>query len=396
MRKADFEASPSGTLVPTERGQWAFVPNPLPPALESGVLAELSGPLAFAAAAVGELNGLGSLLPNPYLLIRPLQAQEALTSSSMEGTYTTFDDLLLAEAGAQAPAQTSDTREVANYRLALSEAIASLDEIPLSLRTLRNAHARLLSGVARNRGAVARPGEFKHHQNFIGAYEIEKARFIPPPRADALASLDDLERFIHRENKGGLHPLIDAALIHYQFETIHPFADGNGRVGRMLITLHLFASGTIRHPILYLSPVLEGRKDEYVDRMYAVSQTGDWKGWITFFLDMVTQAARSTCATAMRLRGVEQGYRARLQQAGRSANLLGIVDLLFQRPILSIPQIAEHLNVTYPAAQKNVRHLLDAHVLEEMSGTSYPRYFIAREIINVISGIDSPHARPSA
>ncbi|QRG07527.1 Fic family protein [Xanthobacter dioxanivorans] len=395
MKKADFEDSPSGTLVLTERGQYAFVPNPLPPALAPGLLADLNTPLAEAAAAVGELNGLGRLMRNPYLLIRPLQAQEALTSSSMEGTYTTLDDLLLVEAGADAPVRAADTQEVLNYRLALSEAIASLAEIPLSLRTLRQAHAQLLSGVARHRGTAARAGEFKQHQNFIGAYEIEKARFIPPPRAQALACLDDLECFLHREDRQGLHPLIDAALIHYQFETIHPFSDGNGRVGRMLITLHLVSSGVMRHPILYLSPVLEGRKDEYIDRMYAVSKAGDWAGWISFFLEMVAQAARSACTTADRLLAVEQDYRSRLQQAGRSANLLGIVDLLFQTPILSIPQIAEHLGVTYPAAQKNVRHLVDAGVLQEMSGTSNPRYFVARDILNVISGIDHAHARPS-
>ncbi|MFN3673547.1 MAG: Fic family protein, partial [Bosea sp. (in: a-proteobacteria)] len=369
MHKADFARSPSGRLVPTERGQWAFVPNPLPPTLDEATRASLGATLAEASAAVGELNGIGRLLPDPYLLIRPLQAQEALTSSSMEGTYTTLDDLLLVEAGAGEENRAPDTREVLNYRLALSEAIASLERVPLSLRTLRDAHRRLLGGVARHRGASVQAGEFKRSQNFIGAYEIERARFVPPPPSETLSCLDDMERFIHAP-KPTIHTLIDAALLHYQFETIHPFTDGNGRVGRMLITLHLFHAGLIRHPTLYLSPTLEGRKDEYIDRMYAVSQGGDWLGWIRFFLDAVADAARQAIDTADRLRQVEQRYRARLQQAGRSANLLTIVDLLFKTPVVSIPQLAAHLGVTYRGAQMNVKSLVEAGVLHEHNGTS--------------------------
>ncbi|WP_181832724.1 Fic family protein [Bosea caraganae] len=385
MNKADFEHSPSGSLVPTERGQWAFVPNPLPPLLDERAKAALTRPLADASAAVGELNGIGRLLPDPYLLIRPLQAQEALTSSSMEGTYTSLSDLLLLEAGATEENRAPDTREVLNYRVALTEAIASLNELPLSLRTLRDAHRRLLGGVARHRGASVQAGEFKRNQNFIGAYEIEKARFVPPPPTETLSCLDAMERFIHREDRDA-HALIDAALLHYQFETIHPFADGNGRVGRMLIVLHLFQSGLIRHPILYLSPTLEGRKDEYIDRMYEVSRSGDWLGWISFFLSAVADAARQAIDTADRLRDVERNYRAALQQAGRSANLLGIVDLLFRTPAVSIPQVAEHLGVTYRAAQMNVQSLIGAGVLQEYPGTSNPRLYVAQDILKAISG----------
>ncbi|MFT4278767.1 MAG: Fic family protein [Rhodopseudomonas sp.] len=386
MKKAEFEGSPSGSLVPTERSQWAFVPNPLPPAqIDLAVLAE---PIAEAAQALGELNGIGRTLPDPYLLIRPLQAQEALTSSSMEGTYTTLSDLLLVEAGAGEQNRAPDTREVLNYRRALSAAIESLDTFPLSLRTLCDAHRTLLGGVTRQRGANVRAGEFKQHQNFIGAYEIENARFVPPPREQTIACMSDLEKFIHRDDRNGLPLLVDAALIHYQFETIHPFADGNGRIGRMLITLHLFAAKAVKQPILYLSPTLEGRKDEYIDRMYQVSRKGEWVGWIRFFLEMVTQSCHAAVSTADRLLAVQRAYRSRLQKAGRSANLLSIVDLLFRSPILSIPQIAEHLGVTYRAAQLNVDTLLSANVLHEFTGTSNPKYFAARDILNAISGVD--------
>ncbi|MBB5046716.1 Fic family protein [Rhodopseudomonas rhenobacensis] len=390
MKKADFDGSPSGRLVPTERSQWAFVPNPLPPTDID--LAALADPIARAAQALGELNGIGRTLPDPYLLIRPLQAQEALTSSSMEGTYTTLSDLLLVEAGAGEQNRAPDTREVLNYRRALAAAIESLGEFPLSLRTLCEAHRQLLGGVVRQRGATVRAGEFKQHQNFIGAYEIENARFVPPPRDQTIICMSDLEKFIHRDDRNGLPLLVDAALIHYQFETIHPFADGNGRVGRMLITLHLFAAKIIRQPILYLSPMLERRKDEYIDRMYEVSRNGNWLGWIRFFLEMVTLSCHAAISTADRLLSVQRGYRERLQRAGRSANLLGIVDLLFRSPVLSIPQIAEHLGVTYRAAQLNVDTLLSANVLQEFVGTSNPKFFAAREILNVISGVDNNDA----
>jgi Fic family protein len=387
MKKADFIGSPSGSLTPTEREQWAFVPHSLPPADID--LAALACPLAEAAQAIGELNGIGRTLPDPFLLIRPLQAQEALTSSSMEGTYTTLNDLLLVEAGAGEQNRAPDTREVLNYRRALAAAIDSLGTVPLSLRTLCDAHRMLLSGVARQRGATARVGEFKQHQNFIGAYEIENARFVPPPPQQAVNCMSDLEKFIHRENKAGLPPLIDAALIHYQFETIHPFADGNGRVGRMLITLHLYASKTIRQPILYLSPTLESRKDEYIDRMFEVSRTGDWHGWLRFFLEIVKLASLAAITTADQLLTVQRRYRADLQKAGRSANVLAIIDLLFRSPVVSIPQIAEHLDVTYRSAQLNVDTLMGTHVLEEITGTSNPKFFAAREILNVISGVNN-------
>lgn len=390
MKRAEFESSPSGHLVPTERAQWAFVPNALPPAgIEFGAL---SSELATAAEALGELNGISRTLRNPYLLIRPLQAREALTSSSMEGTYTTLDDLLLVEAGAGEHERAPDTREVLNYRLALSEAIASLHSVPLSLRTLKDAHRRLLAGVSRQRGASVRPGELKQHQNFIGSYAIETARFIPPPRAQTENCLSDLELFIHRDDRSGLHLLIDSALIHYQFETIHPFSDGNGRVGRMLVPLHLFAMGAIREPMLYVSPVLEPRKNEYIDRMFAVSRDGAWIEWVRFFLEMLTLSAQAAIATSDKLLALEANYRQKVQSAGRSANLLNVVDKLFDTPVLSIPQVAEHLNVTYRAAQMNVATLLEAGVLEELPNISNPKFYAARGILNIISGIDQPHA----
>jgi len=382
MKKADFADTPSGTLVATDRSQWAFVPNPLPPALDLGPLAiELS----TAAQLLGELNGIGRTLTDPLLLIRPLQAREALTSSSMEGTYTTLDELLLVDAGGPETAPASDAREVVNYRRALANAIDSLEALPLSLRTMRDAHRTLLQGVKRHRGSTALPGEFKAHQNFIGAREIENARFIPPPPGETLNCLSELEKYIHRDDRGGMPDLVDAALIHYQFETIHPFADGNGRVGRMLIPLHLFVRGSLKEPLLYLSPSLEHRKDEYIDRMFAVSQQGAWLEWIAFFLDVVSDACRSAITTADALLTLQRDYRHRATGAGRSSNLLAIIDHLFRVQIVTIPSVASLLGVKYRSAQLNIEALVSAGVLFEIEDTSNPKYFIAREIRDVIN-----------
>lgn len=389
--KVSFEKSPSGTLVAIERGQWAFVPNPLPPAEIE--YAKLILPNSRADSALGELNGIGRTLDEPMLLVRPLQFQEAIASSGMEGTYTTIDDLLLVEAGEERNIL-SDAREVRNYRAALSAAITSLADLPLSLRTLRDAHRVLLSGVTRSRGAAVVAGEFKQNQNYIGR-SVEQARFIPPPPAEAMQALSDLEKFINRADAGILPPLIEAALIHYQFETIHPFADGNGRVGRMLIALHLYMRGALVQPLLYLSPVLEQRKDEYIDRMYEVSRSGDWTGWIGFFLDVVTDSARRAITVSDRLRLLKQKYRAQLQSQGRSARVLAVVDRLFQNPMITIPQIAQLLNVTYRAAQLSLDHLVAAKILEEVAGRSNPKVFAARELIDIIQETMAGHARSS-
>lgn len=382
MKAADFAGTPSGRLVATDKSQPAFVPNPLPPVIDLGSVAEK---LAKASQSLGELNGIGRTLPDPLLLIRPLQAREALTSSSMEGTYTTLDELLLVDAGGPETDPQGDAREVVNYRRALARAIESLDDLPLSLRTLRDAHRILLEGVRRHRGLSARPGEFKTHQNFIGAHEIEAARFIPPPPAEALECLSDLEKYIHRDDRGGIPDLVDSALIHYQFETIHPFADGNGRVGRMLIPLHLFVRQVLREPMLYLSPSLEQRKDEYIDRMYAVSQRGAWLEWIGFFLDIVSDACASAITTADALLALQRDYRSRAMGAGRSSNLLGIIDHLFRTQIVTIPSVASLLGVQYRSAQLNIEALVTAGILSEVEGTSNPKYFIAREIRDVIN-----------
>ena len=382
MDKSLLAASPSGTLVPTLAGQWAFDPADLPPTLD---LNPIMSELTEANLALGELNGIGRTLQNPYLLIAPLQAKEALTSSSMEGTYTTAAELLLLDAGLDQPSTAAEAREVRNYVLALRQAIDSLQALPLCLRTIRDAHAMLLGGLGDGRGGHLGTGEFRDQQNWIGARTIERARYVPPPPLQARERMYALEKYIQREDRGSIPALVDAALIHYQFETIHPFPDGNGRVGRIMIPLFLFERGTMRQPLLYLSPYLERNKDEYIDRMFDVSRCGDWAGWIGFFLHVVRESCVETVAIADRLFALQAAYRVKLSGAGRSSLPLAIVDHLFQHPIVSIPQIQALLGTTYASAQKNLALVEDAGIVEPVEGTSHPRYFRVNDILNIIS-----------
>ena len=227
VNQADFAASPVGVIIPAVPGGYAFVPSVLPRQIDVGNLASL---LSEASMALGELKGIGRFMPNPYLLIRPLQKKEAVASSNIEGTFTNLSDLFLLEAGADEKGRPPDTREVMNYVRALEHAVARLTELPVCLRLMREIHEILLRGVRTQRGANITPGEFKTTQNWIGGPTIQSARFVPPPPLETVECLRELERFIHDDEALRLPPLIYSAMIHYQFETIHPFPDGNGRV----------------------------------------------------------------------------------------------------------------------------------------------------------------------
>ena len=371
MSRNGFGERAKGRLVPTIGERKALVPAPLPPR-ELNVAAFLPE-LTRATQLVGELKGIGRSVPNPLLLIRPLQRREAVSSSSMEGTYTTLSDLLLFEAGASEAATRGDNLEVLNYVRALEGAIESLPGLPISTRSIRDAHRVLLSGVTRHRGANVDAGELKGDQNWIGGGgRIETARFIPAPPAETPDALHALTEYIHREDRDMASPLIDAALAHYQFEAIHPFGDGNGRVGRMLITLMLIDNGTMPEPLLYMSPYLERHKDRYIDLMYAVSRDGAWEPWVAFFLEAVAASASETIATVERLQDLQRAYRARFQTARRSALMLSIMDLAFERPVRSISDFAEALGVSYGGAANNLAELVAQGVAEEVPG-SYPK-----------------------
>lgn len=371
MDRVGFSAQSTGRLVPTIGDRRAFVPNPLPPANLS--LEPILGPLSRATQAIGELKGIGRTLPNPLLLIRPLQRREAVSSSSIEGTHTTLSELFLAEAGAREQAARDDTAEVLNYVRAFEGAIEGLTRLPISTRLIRDAHRILLAGVAKHRGASVQAGELKHDQNWIGGSGgIETARFIPAPPSETPDALDALMGFINREDRAEASPLIDAALAHYQFEAIHPFADGNGRVGRMLIALMLLDNDTLPQPLLSMSPTIERQKDRYIDLMFAVSKEGRWSEWIGFFLDAVADSAAETIVVVERLQDLQRHYRERFQTARRSALMLRIIDLAFERPVRSVTELATALDVTYAGAANNVKELVARGVAEEVPGT-YPK-----------------------
>ena len=378
MEQSGFGATSTGYLVPTIGNRKAFVPARLPP---NGLdLGPVANQLAAASQAIGELKGIGRSMANPMLLIRPLQRREAVSSSGMEGTYTTLSDLFLFEAGAGSADKREDNREVFNYVRALERAIDELSSLPISRRLLCNAHRILLADVTKHRGASVAAGELKRDQNWIGGSgRIETARFIPPPPKEAADALDDLARFINRPDDGGLPPLIDAALAHYQFETIHPFADGNGRVGRMLITLVLMHNGALPQPLLYMSPWLERHKDAYIDLMYAVSHKGDWVPWIAFFLDAVTASAFGTIKVVERLQDLQTRYREQFQKARQSALIPRIIDLAFERPYMTVTYIAERVGVTYQAASNNIATLVKSGIAHEIG--SHPKIIVFQEIL---------------
>ena len=387
MNPDEFRRSPCGKVVPTIDDAWAFVPDPLPPPYQ---LEPILPQLTEAYLHLGELNGIGRSLANPFLLIRPFQRREAVASSGIEGTVTSLSDLFLFEAGADEKARPPDTREVVNYVSALEFAIHRVREIPISLRLIRELHERLLSGVrARHRGANIAPGEFRRDQNWIGSDSVSAARFVPPPPNEVMNALDSFEKFIHAPSNVQIPPLVQAAMIHYQFETIHPFPDGNGRVGRLLIPLVLHDKGVLPQPLLYLSPFFERHYNKYIDTLYNVSRDGAWLEWFEFFLDAVRAQCQDTVARIQKLQNLQSKYREKVKKARASALQLQLVDMVFERPVITISRAQKTLGVTYRSAALNVKKMVDAGILVDMEVARRPKYFLAHEVFEIIHA-DTP------
>jgi Fic family protein len=335
--------------------------------------------MSSAMQALGELRGACRRLRNPYILVQPLQRQEALTSSAMEGTYTTTDSLLLAEAGV-GKGQDESTREVINYMTALREALEMLETLPISHRVIRHAHQVLLSDLSAERGARKRPGEYRREQNWIGGRTIDQARYVPPPPDQMLDCMDALEGYINRSRSTFPTALMDLALVHYQMEAIHPFLDGNGRVGRMLISLMAVHSRLLDVPVLYLSPVLERQKDQYIDLMFNVSARGEWAQWLQFFFAKVEESCHETTDTIDRLLALQLELRSRAREGSRGTGPERLVDYLFEHPTVTVTGAAAQLGVTYAAAKATVDKLVEKRILLEFPGT-YPKVFYAVPII---------------
>lgn len=378
MRYSDFENTPAGNLIPTVYDQKAFVPNALPPDYD---LSQVTFDLAEAMAAIGELRGACRLLSNPYILIRPLQRLEAQTSSAMEGTHTTADELVMAEKGID-KSPTAEAREVNNYIRALAWATEEMRTLPISVRLMKGAHEILLEGVNSERGRDKQPGEFARDQNMIGGASIETARFIPPPPRETVECMGELEKFINRDGRNPASALIDIALVHYQFETIHPFADGNGRLGRMLISLMAISEGLLEMPVLYMSPELEKRKDAYIDHMYDVSCSGAWEAYLQMFLRTTTESCHRATAMIRRLLDLQRSYHARAREMSRSNNMNAVVDFLFESPIIQPKDIVQRLALTDAAARNLLRQLTEAGILEEVK-RFYPAVWVAGELLDI-------------
>ena len=379
MEPQDFSPSQQPFVRRSPNAYWAFVPPPL--TSEPQLTPELVQILSEADRAIGELAGVGAWLPDPSILIAPFLRREAVLSSRIEGTEATVTDLVLFEAHAPGEPGTGDVREVHNYVTALQLATDPRRSIPLSLRLIRDIHRTLMTGV---RGDQATPGDFRRSQNWIGppGCLLVDATYVPPPVDEMTQCLHDLEAYLHAAVP--LPPLARIAAVHYQFEAIHPFLDGNGRVGRLLVSLLLQEWGLLPKPVLYLSAYFEARRDEYYERLLAVSMHGDWAGWLRYFFEGLSTESRDVVDRARRLIRLREDYHRRLQVTRASALLLKLVDHLFERPAIRISMAQEHLGVTFRAAAQNVQKLVDAGILHEATGRHRNRVFIAREILDLL------------
>ena len=392
MRSKDFGSKSPGRLVPTEGGVEAFVPDPLPPPVESWANVATMRALAQAENALGQLIGAARHeLLNPHLVAAPLIRREAIISSRIEGTYTTPRQLALIEAESEKEgakgrhvAAEDEAREVLNYVRAVEYGFKRMDALPMSKRLVRELHEILMKGV---RGGRERPGLFRDRQNYIAREgdPLQKARFVPPPVAEMEQGLDDLEKYMHRPETDESQPmLIDLALIHYQFETLHPFRDGNGRIGRLMVPLILAQHGRLDTPLLFVSGYLERHKQRYMDLLLKVSMKGAWLEWIEFFLKAIRASAVDGANRAKRLLALRQEYVERVQSARSSALLVKLIDELFQRPSITFGEAAQLLSVTPAAANANVRKLEEAGVLAEITGNARNMVFAAQGILALV------------
>jgi Fic family protein len=382
MDPARYAAPAIGRPVRVGQGDaayWAFAPQPVPREIElsKATIFELSE----ADRAVGALAGLGARLPNPHLLIRPYLRREAVASTRIEGTQSSLSDVLSAEA--QLLVETEDQRDVLNYVRAFEYGLIRLPALPLSKRLIREMHAELLAGV---RGAEATPGEFRRSQNWLGGTNPANALFVPPPVGLLEDALDDFEAFLHEDLR--IPMLVRCALAHYQFETIHPFLDGNGRLGRLLIVFYLIERGVLSQPLLYLSAYFERNRDEYVGALQGARERGDLDNWISFFLRGVAMQARSAIDAADSVLRLREDFRVRLRQARARGRAADAAEALVGNPFVSVPQLVQSLGVSRQGAQYVISSLERAGIVESVPGLTRPALYVARAVLDVLQRDD--------
>jgi Fic family protein len=366
-------------------GYEAFVPEPLPP--EIVWTGQLIRSLSDADRLIGQVSGEGKQLPNPHLLIRPFIKREAVLSSRIEGTQATLGELLANDAGAVVNRSPDDLREVGNYVTALDYGIKRLNTLSLSLRLIQEIHEKLMEGV---RGDHATPGEFRKTQNWIGpaGCTLQNATYVPPSPDLLMDCLGTWEQFLHVQT---IPPLVQAGLLHYQFEAIHPFLDGNGRVGRLLIILFLIERKVLTAPLLYISAFFEATRSEYYNRLLAISQESQWNPWLEYFLNGITRMSEDVLSRAEKINLLLQSWRKRI--AGEKPKiLLDVIELLAENPFWNTKKLSERLQVAFTTAQRAINMLVERGILSQVDNAQRDRVFCATAIMKILDEL--PKIKP--
>jgi len=368
----DIERSLAGQIVELPIGYKAFVPNSLPP--KQIWNNKVVNSLSRADFLLGKLAREGSKLPNPHLLMRPFITREAVLSSKIEGTQATIGEILAANAGIHVKQNPDDLQEVQNYINALDYGIKRLEVIPLSLRLIKEIHNHLMQGV---RGSHATPGEFRRSQNWLG---LNTAKFVPPPPDYLMNCLGEFEKFLHDKQ---LPPLIHIALCHYQFEAIHPFLDGNGRIGRLLIMLLLIEKKMLPAPFLYISAFFEASRDEYYEQLFNVSSQGNWHEWMIYFLNGIAIQSEDVLSRAERINNLLDKWKIKV--ASRASQVpVKIVQHFAVNPYLTTKKIAEELCIAYSTAQRSVQKLELANIIKQTNKSKRDKVYCATEILTIL------------
>lgn len=387
-------ASRAGRYVRQPAGYRAFIPAPLPPNPPLQISEGLLTILSLADQSLGRLDASADFLPNPDLFVGMYVRKEAVLSSQIEGTQASLVDLLEYEAGAAHRKLPTDVAEVVNYIKAMNYGLERVKDLPLSNRLIREIHRELLEGV---RGQQMTPGEFRRRQNWIGApgCDLADAIFVPPPPDEMERAMGDLEKYIHSDPP--LPTLIKIGLIHSQFETIHPFLDGNGRVGRLLISFFLCQQGVLKRPLLYLSSFFKQYRDEYYACLQAVRDTGDWERWLRFFLTAVWKVSQEAADTAHQILLMREEHRRMIQQGvSSSASGWELLDHLYDWPYLTVDGAKELLNVSYPTANNLISNLVELGLLREVTGRQRGRLFEYSQYIRLLrEGTELTPSTPS-
>lgn len=363
----------AGSWIKQGSGYRAFIPAPLPPNPPISVDEEMVRLLSAADRSLGRLDGVASVLPNPNLFVAMYVRQEAVLSSQIEGTQSTLEDVIQFELGADGDRLPQDVEEVVNYVRAMNYGLTRLSDLPLSLRLIREIHAELLAGV---RGSHRSPGAFRVSQNWIGpaGSTLQNASFVPPPVPEMTEALGDLERFLH--DRDTLPVLLHAGIAHAQFETIHPFLDGNGRVGRLLITFLLCERDILQRPLLYLSHYFKAHRSEYYDRLTAIREEGNWEGWLKFFLRGVHEVSGSATETARQILLLREATRQLVTtRLGSTPHAPRLLDFLFEQPIVNVRTVERKLGCTYVTANKLVEQFATLGIVREVTGARRNRLY---------------------